>query len=212
MKNYFFDLDGTLTEPEEGITKCFIYALEKLKAPIPTQEELRNLIGPPIQDSFLVLMNGNAELAAQGLALYRERFSKIGLFENYVYPDIPKLLGDLKMLGKNLYVATSKPHVYAIQILEHFKLAPYFVKIYGSELNGVRANKKELLAYLLESESLEAQNCVMIGDRNFDVLGAKANNIPSIGILWGHGSREEHTKAGANYIVNTPGEILNIFQ
>lgn len=212
MKNYFFDLDGTLTEPEEGITKCFIYALEKLKAPIPTQEELRNLIGPPIQDSFFVLMNGNAELAAQGLALYRERFSKIGLFENYVYPDIPKLLGDLKTLGKNLYVATSKPHVYAIQILEHFQLAHYFVKIYGSELNGINANKKDLLAFLLKSESLEAQNCVMIGDRNFDILGAKANDIRSIGILWGHGSREEHIQAGANHIVTTPSEILNIFQ
>jgi len=212
LKNYFFDLDGTLTEPEEGITKCFIYALEKLKAPIPTQEELRNLIGPPIQDSFFVLMNGNAELAAQGLALYRERFSKIGLFENYVYPDIPKLLGDLKTLGKNLYVATSKPHVYAIQILEHFQLAHYFVKIYGSELNGINANKKDLLAFLLKSESLEAQNCVMIGDRNFDILGAKANDIRSIGILWGHGSREEHIQAGANHIVTTPSEILNIFQ
>ncbi|MBB3021175.1 phosphoglycolate phosphatase [Microvirga lupini] len=198
-----FDLDGTLTDPKTGITRSVQYALERMGRPVPEADELTWMIGPPLIAGFTKLL-GMADEAPEAVRLYRERFSDVGLFENEVYAGIPAVLRILQDKGIRLYVATSKPHVFARRILDHFELSRFFVGIYGSELDNRNADKRDLIRHILEQERFDPAQAVMIGDREHDAIGAKANGIMSIGVTWGYGSREELLAAGVACLVDDP--------
>jgi phosphoglycolate phosphatase len=204
-----FDLDGTLTDPFTGITRCIAYALERMGAPVPPPAQLRWCIGPPLKHSLArLLATDDALRIEEALALYRERFGTVGLFENEVYAGIPEVLAALNEDGHALYVATSKPTVFARRIVDHFGLQRHFRAIYGSELDGTRADKIHLIAHILQAASIDAGASVMIGDRAYDMIGAKANGLARCGVLWGYGSREELDAAGAQALVATPRDLV----
>ena len=198
-----FDLDGTLTDPKTGITRSIQYALERLGQPVPALDDLTWMIGPPLIASFAKLLGGAGD-APEALRLYRERFSDVGLFENEVYAGIPDLLQDLREKDVRLFVATSKPHVYARRILDHFDLSRFFIEVYGSELDNRNADKRDLIRHLVEQERFDPARAVMIGDREHDVFGARANGITAIGVTWGYGSRQELLDAGAACLAEDP--------
>lgn len=206
-----FDLDGTLTDPKAGITRCIRYALETLGHPVPDENTLLWCIGPPLRESFKRLLNSTSdELVSEALRLYRERFNQKGKFENHVYPYIPHTLESLKTSGAKLFIATSKPTVFAEQIAVHFDLAQYFKGIYGSELSGERSDKKDLIAHIIRSERLDPSTTLMVGDRYHDMVGAKHNTIKAIGVTYGYGSPDELRQAGADAIVDSPAELSTI--
>ncbi|WP_260447100.1 HAD hydrolase-like protein [Nostoc sp. 2RC] len=160
-----FDLDGTLTDPKPGITRCIQYALSELGYIPPEAEELLWCIGPPIKDSFSQLLKASDNgLVEKALSLYRSRFSTIGLFENSLYPLIIETLKAIKFAGYKTFVATSKPHIYAKRIIEHFSLSLLFDGVYGSELDGTRSAKADLISHILLREKLSPSSVVMIGD------------------------------------------------
>jgi len=206
INTVFFDLDGTLTDPKIGITASIQHALEKLNLPVPTQDELTWCIGPPLRASFVALLGGE-EHADRAVALYRERFGDTGLFENELYAGIEEALTAVAASGRKLFVATSKPHVFADRIIDHFGLRKYFGRVFGSELDGTRVDKSELLRYALEETATDPASTVMIGDRKHDMIGAANNGMSAIGVLYGYGSRDELTKAGAAHLCKSPGEI-----
>ncbi|OFZ26715.1 MAG: hypothetical protein A2381_17135 [Bdellovibrionales bacterium RIFOXYB1_FULL_37_110] len=189
-KNILFDLDGTLTDPKVGITKSISYALNILKLPVP--DNLDWCIGPPLQNSFAQLLGAsNPALVQPALKLYRERFVEKGMYENEVYPGIEDFLEKLTDIKFKMYVATSKPEVYAKKIIKHFNLEKYFAGVYGSELSGKDCDKAVIISNVLEYEKISNFKAVMIGDRSHDLIGAKANGMDAIGVLWGYGSKEE---------------------
>jgi phosphoglycolate phosphatase len=206
MAAILLDLDGTLTDPQIGITRSIRHALETLNLPVPSAQALISFIGPPLLETFHDLV-GDAILAQRCVDHYRERFSTVGLYENEIFTDVPEMLDQLVAAGHRLYLATSKPHVFASRILDHFGLTPRFTAIYGSELDGTRTRKADLIAHLLATEGLGGEPAVMIGDREHDVHGAAANNLPVIGVLYGYGSRAELEAAGATAFVAAPAEI-----
>jgi phosphoglycolate phosphatase len=199
IEHLIFDLDGTLTDPREGITQSYIHALEQLGYQPPPAAALERYIGPPNREVFRELL-GRADGAEieRAVALYREHFSTLGIFQNVLYPGIGELLLRFVQMGLGCWVCTSKPGVYATRIIEHFALSQHFRAIYGCELDGTRADKAELLAYLLERESIAPGQALMIGDRLHDVLAARANGVRSIGVLYGFGDRTELERAGAD--------------
>jgi phosphoglycolate phosphatase len=201
----FFDLDGTLCDPREGIVRCLKYALERMGRATPPDEGLTRYIGPPLHQSLAALLKSkDTELVKRAVELYRERFVSKGMFENTLYAGIPEALRKLKTEHYQLHVVTSKPAVFARQIVAHFGLERLFHKIYGSELDGTRADKSDLIAHVLEQEQIIPSEAVMIGDREHDIKGALANGVCPIAVLWGYGSREELTKAGASVLCSTP--------
>lgn len=205
-----FDLDGTLTDPAEGITNGFINALKYFGIEIPSYETLCSFIGPPLIDTFKTQFGFDEEQSLLGVKKYREYFGTVGLFENRVYDGIPELLQGLKDAGYRLLVATSKPEEYSIRICDKFGLSKYFEKICGSNMDESRARKAEVIAYALDSAGIseeEKSTVLMIGDRLHDIEGAKENEIESCGILFGYGDRAEHEKAGANYIAESVEEL-----
>lgn len=204
------DLDGTLTDPKAGITGCIQYALEKLNQHVPTKDELEFAIGPPLCDTFLELAGGDPERASQGLDYYRERFGTVGMFENEVYPGIHDCLTALKKAGLQLFICTSKPHFYAKQIAAHFQFDHFFDHIHGSEMNGDRVIKGELIEYIIKTEGIDPAKTVMIGDRKHDILGAKRSYIKTIGVLYGYGSKEELTEAGADLFAENPFDLISL--
>lgn len=209
MSAICFDLDGTLTDPKEGIVGSIRYALEKLgHAVCENDDDLTWCIGPPLLGSFEQLV-GDKQEAVQALAFYRERFGEIGLFENAVYPGIHDVLQSLADEGKRLFVATSKPTVYATRILQHFELIDYFETVFGSELDGTRADKTDLLAWVVAQANVEPSTTMMIGDRRHDVVGAKNNGIGTIGVLYGYGGRGELVEAGADHLCEAPADLLS---
>jgi len=202
------DLDGTLTDPFEGITASIAHALERLDAPSPPPESLGWCIGPPLAESFRVLLDTDDEArVAHAIGAYRERFADVGLFENRLFPEIPGVLEALARRGCALFVATSKPRVYARRIVEHFGLDGHFRAVHGAELDGTRAAKAALIEHVLEVESLVPEASAMVGDRSHDVLGARANGVPAIGVLWGYGTRGELSGAGADAICEHPHDL-----
>jgi phosphoglycolate phosphatase len=207
MTAIYFDLDGTLTDPKSGITRSIQYALGKLGCAVPSEDELTWCIGPPLHASLKKLV-GTEDLADTALSLYRERFADIGLFENEVYPEIEDSLSVLAKSGRRLFVATSKPVVYAERIIDHFKLRDYFERIFGSELDGRRADKTELLRYALETMGIEPSQAMMIGDRSHDMVGARNNGMTAIGVLYGYGGKQELLDAGAHHVCATPQGLL----
>ncbi|WP_417671513.1 HAD family hydrolase [Roseibium sp.] len=207
-KVILFDLDGTLTDPFEGITRSIQYALERLGAEVPEAAELRWCIGPPLWDSFKVLLNtDDRKRQDEAVAFYRERYTATGLFENTLIAGINRLIDELKADDRRLFVATSKPHAYAGKIVEHFGLMPCFEKVYGSELDGTRSAKAELISHILSEEGLSASDCAMIGDRKHDLVGANANAVDGFGVLWGYGSREELANERPVAIADTPAAL-----
>ncbi len=208
MNAIYFDLDGTLTNPKPGITRSIQYALEKLDRAAPSEDELTWCIGPPLRASLKKLL-GTDDLADQALSLYRERFGDIGIFENEVYPGIEQTLSVLAKSGRRLFVATSKPIVYAERIIDHFKLTDYFERVFGSELDGTRADKTELLGYALQATRVDSARAIMIGDRSHDMIGARNNGMTAVGVLYGYGSQAELVDAGAHHVCATPRNLLD---
>lgn len=202
------DLDGTLTDPREGIVGCIKYALKSVGVNIPVDEELASFIGPPLHESLTQLLGSESDAHLRdAITFYRERFTTRGMFENRVYPGISETLNKLRESGAFLYVATSKPQPFAERILEYFDLRRFFHGVYGSDLDGTRSNKADLIAFILEREGLSAPETAMIGDRAQDITGATANGIFAIGALWGYGSREELMSAGAAALCDEPGRL-----
>ena len=207
MVTIYFDLDGTLTDPKPGITRSIQYALERLSLAVPSEDELTWCIGPPLHAS-LKKLTGSDDLADRALLLYRERFSDIGLFENEAYAGIADTLATLAATNQRMFVATSKPAVYATRIVEHFGLKPYFERVFGSELDGTRVDKRDLLRYALDETKVDAASSIMIGDRSHDVVGARTNGMVAIGVLYGYGSEAELRDAGAHHICAAHSELL----
>jgi phosphoglycolate phosphatase len=206
MKPIFFDLDGTLTDPKEGITGCIQYALRKLGEPPPPQDDLTWCIGPSLIESFDILVG--AQRSHQAVAYYRERFGTIGLFENKIYEDIDRVLQTLKDAGHPLFVASSKPFVFVDRILKHFDLFEYFQTTFGSNLDGSLADKTELLAGALDAIRYLGSDCVMIGDRTHDAQGAANNGMHFIGALYGYGNAAEYLQHGFSNWAETPLDLL----
>jgi phosphoglycolate phosphatase len=210
MSVILFDLDGTLSDPKPGITRSIQFALEKLGRDVPPTDELTWCIGPPLLGSLETLLGERAEAEA-ALALYRQRFGEIGLYENALYPGIRSALVDLSGRGHRLFVATSKPTVFAERIIAHFALSAFFDAIYGSELDGTRSNKVELLAHVVREAAIEPATTTMIGDRSHDIVGGRRNGMRSLGVLYGYGSEAELRDAGADGLVRAPDELPGCF-
>lgn len=206
-KNILFDLDGTLTDPKIGITKSVSYALNKFDIIVEDLDTLKKFIGPPLGKSFETFYGMDKEKSEKAIKYYREYFSEKGIFENYLYPGIEKILKELTNRKLLLIIATSKPTVFAKKITNHFNITKYFNYIEGSELDGKMSDKSELIENIINKYNLHKNNTIMIGDREHDIIGAKNNQIDSIGVGYGYGSKEELTKAGAQYYVNSINDL-----
>lgn len=209
-KTILFDLDGTLTDSGEGIINCVIYALAHYNLPIPSREALRVFVGPPLPETF-VKFGVKPEDAVEAEEVFRERFVPIGIYENKLYPGIKEMLETLRNEGHILCIATSKPESMAREILKHFDIAKYFHYICGATLDHSRDTKEQVISYLI-SQCQSQYPWVMVGDTEFDVMGANAHNIPTIGVAWGYGVVEEMQKAGAASIVYNTEELLQELQ
>lgn len=209
IHNILFDLDGTLTDPGAGITNSVMHALKKHGIEVNDRRELYSFIGPPLKDSFMKFCGFTEEEAMRAIEEYREYFRPYGMFENEVYPGIPALLSELKSSGKRLILATSKPDVFSIEILKHFGLYDYFDFFACATMDEKRVTKPEIIRYALDELKItDLDTCVMVGDREHDIFGAKAAGIRSIGVLYGYGTREELEKAGADAIAETVEDLL----
>ncbi len=200
-----FDLDGTLTDSGEGITKCAQLALDHFGIHIEDRTQLRCFVGPPLRESF-PKFGVPEDRVEEAITVFRSRYLTVGKFENVPYPGIENLLRTLKAQGHRLYVATSKPESTAVEILDKFALSPYFTRICGASMDSGRDSKEAVIAYLLELEGRE-QKTMMVGDTAFDVVGAAAHGIPTIGVSWGYGDVDEMRKAGACAIAHSPEEL-----
>jgi phosphoglycolate phosphatase len=206
-RNVLFDLDGTLTDPREGIVACIRHALAAL-GHSGSVEGLERFIGPPLRDAFRELLaTDDAAVIESAIARYRERFREVGMYENRVYEGIPEALELLDSSGARLFVATSKPRVFAERILEHFCLASHFVSIHGCHLDGTFSEKAKLIAHILAHEHLSAADTLMVGDRHHDAAAAIGNRVIPVGVLWGYGTREELALAGVQRYLERPEEI-----
>lgn len=212
-KAILFDLDGTLTESGEGITKSVQYALEKLGKPVPPLEELRVFVGPPLMEQFMKYADLDEEGARLAVKYYRERYSTVGIFENRPYPGVEEMLAELRAKGYSLAVASSKPERFVLQILEHFQLSDYFDEIVGSEMDGRRTSKTEVIEEALDRLNLSEhrEQVVMVGDKEHDVLGARACKIPCIAVSYGYGTEEELLEAKPLKIVDSAAQIADFF-
>ena len=207
-----FDLDGTLTDPAIGITNSVMYALKKFGIEVNDRSELFKFIGPPLHESFEKYYGFSKMDAKRAVDYYREYYKDKGIFENKVYDGIEDLLKLLNNKKKTILLASSKPEVFARQILKHFNLANYFTFIAGSELDGTRTAKDEVIAYALKNcKIMDLSKAIMIGDREYDIIGAKKIGIKSLGILYGYGDRNELENAGADYILDTVDDIIKFF-
>ena len=209
-KYYFFDLDGTLTQSGEGILNSARYALTEMGYPLPAFEILKRFIGPPLKDAFMSQYGMDEEKAEEAIRIYRRYFDEKGIFENSLYDGIAELLERMSHTDKKILLCTSKPEIYSEKILEHFGIKKYFYFIAGAAMDGVRAKKPEIIAHIFDTLSLPKDECVMIGDTEYDVLGAKEFSITSIGVSYGYGTRESLENAGADYIVSSVGELSKL--
>lgn len=210
-KYLLFDLDGTLTDPKLGITTSVQYALKAFGIEEPDLDKLEPFIGPPLRDSFMNFYQFNAEQAELAVAKYREWFAPTGVLQNKIYPGVEEMLVALKAEGKVLAVASSKPTVFVEQILRHFHIYDYFEVIVGSELNGVRGSKEEVVEEALSQLGAENnQQTVMIGDRKFDIQGGKEHGLLTVGVTFGYAEEGELEASGADYVVNSVEELERI--
>lgn len=208
MTTCLFDLDGTLTDPREGITRSLAYALEHMGVAPPALDALTFAIGPPLRESLARLLGTDSrEAVERALAFYRERFADVGLYENRPYDGIGAALAALAAEGARLFVATSKPRVYAERIVGHFGLAAHFLEVHGCELDGTREDKRDLLAHLLPRHAVARERAVMIGDRGVDMRAARHHGLHALGALWGYGGAEELQAAGAHALCDSPAAL-----
>lgn len=211
--NLRFDLDGTLTDPYPGITRCIVYALDKLGRSAPPPGSLTWCIGPPLKQSLAKLLaTDDNELLQLAVGFYRERYGSVGLFENDLCHGIGDMLDALGNMEHTLYVATAKPQIYAARIIDHFGLRPYFKSVYGSELDGTRSDKTRLLGHVLKRESIRPADAVMIDDRSHDMLAAAANGVYAVGVQWGYGSTEELEASGAQALIADPRQFVALLK
>ena len=210
-KNILFDLDGTITDSKPGIVKGVQYALRCFGIDEPDLDKLTSFVGPPLYKSFMNYLECTEEEAKEVVECYREYYAETGLYENALYDGIDALLYQLKEAGYRIVLASSKPRIYVKRILSHFRVMRYFDIVEGSELDGTNTDKAELLAHMLEKWNLKAEECVMVGDRKHDILGAKANGMDSIAVGYGYGSEDELSKAGPTYFFSTIEELKNFF-
>ena len=204
----FFDLDGTLTDSGEGIINCATLALEHFGLPVPSREEMGVFVGPPLDKTF-IQFGVPADKTQEAIDVFRSRYVVVGKFENFPYPGIHDLLAALKAQGHRLFVATSKPEVTALEVLAKFELTEYFEQIVGATLDGTRSHKADVLAYLLNQIDAP-EHALMVGDTEYDVLGAAAHNIPTIGVAWGYGKVAAMEQAGAIGIAYTMEELFSL--
>lgn len=212
-KYLLFDLDGTITDSEAGITRCVEYALNYFGIQVKDLHELSPFIGPPLLDSFKDFYNFTDEQAVIATEKYRERYTDKGIYENKLYPGIKELLAQAEQQGKTVILATSKPEIFARRILDYFELSNYFSFIAGSGLDGSLHTKTDVINYILQSNNItDLDTVVMIGDRKHDIIGAKDAGIDSIGVLYGFGNYDELAQAGATHIVKNIVELRNLLQ
>ena len=209
MRYFLFDLDGTLTDPKEGITRSVQYALHRFGIEREC-DELMCFIGPPLKEQFMDYAGLTREQAEKAVEVYRERFAPIGVFENRAYEGAAELLRYLKDTGKTVALATSKPQIFADQIVKKYGLAPYFDLVLGSELDGTRTDKSQVIAEVLYRLGANPHEAIMIGDRKHDIIGAKANGIKSVGVSFGYAADGELETAGADYIVDNMDELRTL--
>ncbi len=211
MRNFdyiLFDLDGTLTDPGEGITNSVAYVLKHFGIPVPPRQELYKFIGPPLKESFEEYYGFTPENAKKGVIVYREYFDQKGIFENKILPGAIECLSTLKKAGYTLILATSKPEVAAKRIVERFGFKPYLDYVCGADLEGKLTHKTDVIRYAMRTAGIDNPNrAVMIGDRMHDVLGAHANGMKCIGVTFGYGSKDELSNANADYIANTFDQV-----
>ncbi len=211
--NIFFDLDGTLTDPSEGITRCLEYAVIGAGGMSHSRKELTKYIGPPLRDSLQELLPKADDVQLnRAIGMYRRRYSSHGMFENRLYPDISRMLDELDDLGHSMWVVTAKPHHFAEKILDFLEISSSFRGVYGPELSDEVVRKQAFIRQALNDNSLSAHEAVMVGDRSYDVHAAREEGVYAIGVLWGFGSREELESAGADLLINTPGELTGAIQ
>lgn len=206
-KTLLFDLDGTLTDPFDGITRCVQHALACQGIAVDDRQQLAGFIGPPLAQAFIDFYGLSVEQADQAVADYRQRFARIGMYENRVYDGVRELLTGLKASGRQLFVATSKPWAFAQPIIEHFGLSDCFDQVYGSELDGQRTDKRSLLAHILRERGLTADSTLMIGDRRFDIQGARDNGLASAAVSYGYGSVDELRACSPDMLFDSPADI-----
>ena len=207
----FFDLDGTITDSGDGIKNSAAYALNKFGMPVPSRDELNKFIGPPLVGSFRNLFGMSNEDADLAVVYYREYYAVKGIFENSLYDGITDMLEALKEAGKTIVLATSKPEIYANQILEYFKIAKYFSYVCGAEMDHKRTDKHEVIEYALETASVsDRSRVIMVGDRHHDIDGAKKSKLDCIGVTFGYGSEAELKKAGADFVVHDTNELTEL--
>lgn len=209
-KNVFFDLDGTLTDSAEGIINSVEYALKGLGITDYEREKLYKFIGPPLHDSFFEFFGLSEEKCSEGIRLYREYFSVKGIYENKLYDGIEELLAKTRASGRTIVLATSKPQEFAEEILRYFDIAKYFDFIAAAEMNGERNRKEDVINYALEISGAKREQTIMVGDRKFDIMGAKSAGIASIGVIYGFGTEAELREAGADFIAKTADEVFEI--
>lgn len=207
-----FDLDGTLTDSADGVFRCTRYMQEKMGMRTWTDEELRFMIGPPLQDTFRKEFGLSEDDTKTALQHFRERYFRVGMFENKVYTGVKEMLADLVTMGKRLGVATSKHEWAAVRILEHYGLLDYFEVVGGDNAGEKRTDKKSVMAYVLQKMGATQENAIMVGDRKYDIDGGHALGIPTIGVEYGYGDREELLAHKAEYIVKTPAELVSLFR
>ena len=211
VRNVLFDLDGTLTDPVEGITRSICYALERMNARPPARDELLQHIGPPLRDTFSLILRTTEQAAIErAVELYRERFAATGMFENVVYDGVPEMLAQIRASSKRLFLATSKMRGFTLKILDHFHLSAYFDGVYGSEPDGTLGEKADLIRHVLMSERLRPEETVMVGDRKYDVAGARTNGCLAAGVTYGYGSVEELTEAEADFLCHNPQSVADL--
>lgn len=209
-KTIIFDLDGTLTDSAEGIINTIKYSLDKAGINY-NGVNLNTFIGPPLLDSYIAYLGINKDDALKAIEYYQERFSTLGKFENKVYAGVENMLKTLKSFGYTLLVATTKPEVFAIEILKHFHLFDYFDVVSGGSLDQKLSDKAEILKIAINRNKADYRSSIMIGDRKHDIIGAHKNNIPCIGVLYGYGNIEELKNASADYILESPNDIVDFF-
>ena len=204
-----FDLDGTLTDPGEGIVKSIQAALRIVGLPSVPESRLRSCVGPPLQTSFADL-GAHPNQIDPLIQAYRSRYRETGMFENVVYPEVPGLLAELRSQNRRLFVTTSKPTPFAVAILEHFELHRFFDEVYGSKLDGSLVEKHDLLTHAQRQVRFTPASTALVGDRKFDITAARASGVLAIGALWGYGSRTELQQAGADHLAESPASVLDL--
>jgi phosphoglycolate phosphatase len=209
MADILFDLDGTLTDAQEGIGRCIRHAVQSVGGVVPPDVDLTKYIGPPLRGSLSELLGDpGQECVDEALRRYRERFEEKGMYENRVYPGIVELLQSVGAMHWRAYVVTSKPRLYAERIVRHFRMDSFFAQIYGSHMDGKLARKEDLIRHVLREESIPQVRAIVVGDRDEDIHGARANGVDSIGVTYGYGGRQELASAGATRICDDPQSVL----